>query len=113
MASSKRRSFTRDEKVSILKRVFLNSEKISDVCKELDVHVNQFYRWQTELFETGLFSGYEKNSASHESRESKKLKDENALLLKKLDRKDSVIAEITGDYVQLKKKVLETSEING
>ena len=113
MAKSKRRSFTRDEKVSFLKRVFLNRENTSDVCKELDIHVNQFYRWQTELFETGLFSGYEKNSASSESRESKKLREENALLLKKLERKDSVIAEITGDYVQFKKKALETFEING
>ncbi len=112
MKSSKRRTYSRDEKISILKRVFLGKEKISDVCKELDLHVNLFYKWQVELFESGLLGGTEKGS-SGVSREQKKLQEKVDLLTKKLERKDSIIADITTEYVQLKKTASEIYGING
>jgi len=112
MKRSKRRNYNRDEKVAILKRVLVGKESISDVCKELDIHVNQFYKWQGELFETGLFSA-QVSSASRETREIKKLREENEKLSKKLERKDSIIADITTEYVQLKKTASEIYGING
>ena len=112
MKSSKRRNFSRDEKVSILKRVFLEKENVSDVCKDVDIHVNQFYKWQVELFETGLFPS-RVSAETKETREIKHLSEENEKLTKMLARKDFIIADITSEYVQLKKTPLEIYARNG
>jgi len=45
-----RRKFSGEEKVAILKRYFLNKEAVSDICDELSISPNQFYRWQKEFW---------------------------------------------------------------
>lgn len=108
--SKTRRRFSSDEKLVILKRHFVAKEKISDICSELDIHVNQFYRWQGELFSQGM-SFFQKSTVPN--KELKELKTKVEILNKQLANKDSVIAEITEDYVRLKKKNLVNSVING
>ena len=46
----KRRRFLPENKLSLLKRHFVGNESVSDICDEEDLHPNQFYRWQSELF---------------------------------------------------------------
>ena len=108
--SKKRRRFSSDEKLAILKRHFVGKEKISDICGELDIHVNQFYRWQGELFSQGM-AFFQKDIVPN--KELKELKTQVDGLNKLLINKDSVIAEITEDYVRLKKKNLVNSVTNG
>ncbi|MCP4270131.1 MAG: hypothetical protein GY777_31920, partial [Candidatus Brocadiaceae bacterium] len=91
-------------------RHFVEKEKISDICSDLDIHVNQFYRWQGELFSQGG-SFFKKDNVPN--KELKELKTQVDSLSKQLVNKDSVIAEITEDYVRLKKKNLVNSVTNG
>ncbi len=87
--SKKRRRFTSNEKLAILKRHFVEKEKISDICSELDIHVNQFYRWQGELFSQGMSFFQKEKSPNKELKELKELKTQvdtlNLLTLFKVD----------------------------
>ena len=49
----KRRFFTAAEKLAALKRHLLEKTPVSDLCDELGIAPNLFYRWQKELFENG------------------------------------------------------------
>lgn len=102
----KRRQFGTEDKLSILKRHFIGKEKISDICEDLDIHPNQFHRWQGELFSGDSSFFKDKKSSNNESREIKKLQDDNVSLTRIIEKKDMVIAEITEEYVRLKKKNL-------
>ena len=55
MSSEKRRRrhFSADEKVAILKRHLVDKVAVSDLCDELDLQPRVFYRWQQEFFERG------------------------------------------------------------
>ncbi len=50
MEHKKRRRFTTEEKVNILKRHLLEKKALSDLCDENNIHPTMFYRWQKELF---------------------------------------------------------------
>ncbi|GAB6161394.1 hypothetical protein JCM12298_05530 [Desulfothermus naphthae] len=49
--SKKRRHYTPQEKVMILKKNLLENVPLSDVCDEYNIHPTLFYRWQKEFFE--------------------------------------------------------------
>jgi len=51
--SKKRRHYTPQEKVMILKKNLLENVPVSDVCDEYNIHPTLFYRWQKEFFEKG------------------------------------------------------------
>ena len=103
MSSEKqRRRFEAKEKLALLKRHLVDGEKISDICQQNNINPNQFYRWQAELFENqSAFSA--NKSPNTENKTIQRLKEEINLLQKRVDHKDSVIAEITEDYVRVKK----------
>jgi transposase len=102
-----RRKYSGEEKVAILKRHFLNKEAVSDICDGLTISPNQFYRWQKEFFDNGAIA-FEKRSRHSENIKFRKLTDKVEKLESKLFCKDQVIAEITEDYVKLKKNFGET-----
>jgi transposase-like protein len=102
-----RRKYSGEEKVAILKRHFLNKEAVSDICDGLTISPNQFYRWQKEFFDNGAIA-FEKRSRHSENIKFRKLTDKVEKLESKLFFKDQVIAEITEDYVKLKKNFGET-----
>jgi len=107
LTKKQRRKFNGEEKVAILKRHFLNKEAVSDICDELSISPNQFYRWQKEFFDNGAIA-FEKRSRHSENIKVRKLTDKLEKLESKLFYKDQVIAEITEDYVKLKKNFGET-----
>ena len=66
-----------------------------------------FYGWQRHLFETmAVALETNRKRRSHVSREAK-LESKIEVLETKLTRKDNVIAEISEEYVQLKKELGE------
>ena len=93
-----RKNHSPQEKVAILKKHLLHSVAVSDLCDQHGVHPTMFYRWQKALFEGGA-AAFQKES----SREVAKLKNQVGVLKEKLARKDSVLAEITEEYVRCKK----------
>ena len=98
----KRRRFTPDEKVAILRRHLLDKVPVSDLCDELGIQPSQFYIWQKAFFENGAAAF----SARTDSR-SLKLEQEIHALRTKLARKDEVIAEIMASHIELKKSLGE------
>lgn len=99
----KRRRFTPEEKISILRRHFLEKVPVSDLCDELGIQPNQFYLWQKAFFENGAAAF----TARTDSR-SLKLEQDVQALRAKLARKDEVIAEIMASHIELKKSLGET-----
>jgi len=108
MSQKKRqRTFTADQKATILKRHLAEKKPVSDVCEEYDIQPSVFYAWQKQLMDhmpVVLTHGASKKRAQgHEL----KLNQENEALKAKLAKKDSVIAEMSAEYVQLKKELGE------
>ena len=99
-----RRHFEGSDKVAILKKHLIDKIPISDLCDEFDILPNQFYDWLKKFYENG-------HAAFDNGRHSKAT--ENAQLQKiekleaKLQRKDSVLAELMEEHVSLKKELGE------
>jgi transposase len=103
--TKQRRHFAGTEKVAILKRHLLDKVPISDLCDELGLYPNQVYGWLKEFFENG-------HAAFDNGRKSKAVEDANHLKIErleaKLQRKDSVLAELMEEHVLLKKSLGES-----
>ena len=94
----KRKNYTAQEKVIILKQHFVEKKAVSDLCDDYGIHPTIFYRWQQKFFE---------NAAS--VFEDKKEKP-NVLIMKKvvelenkLIRKNEVLSELMEEHIALKK----------
>jgi transposase len=101
----KKRHFSAEQKSAILKRHFVDKVPVSDLCNEYKIQPSVFYYWQAQLFENAQKT-FEKDRGGP-SRE-KQLSDRVQALEQRLAKKDSVIAEISAEYVQLKKDLGES-----
>jgi transposase-like protein len=99
-----RRQFTTEQKVAILRRHFVDKVPVSQLCEEYELQPSVFYYWQKQAFEN--LAGALQPAATTSSRE-KDLERENEALRAKLVKKDHVIAEISEEYVALKKELGE------
>ena len=99
-----RRHFAGAEKVAILKRHLVDKVPISDLCDELGLYPNQVYGWLKEFFENGhvAFDNGRKSKAVEDAKD-KKIEQ----LQAKLQRKDSVLAELMEEHTLLKKELGE------
>lgn len=98
-----RRSFTPDEKVAVLKRHLVDRVAVSDLCDEYSLHPNQYYQWQKQFFEHGAAAFQPDRPTKEELVRRRRIEQLEA----KLARKDTIIAEISEEYVQLKKELGE------
>jgi transposase len=99
-----RRHFSPQEKVAVLKRHLLEKIPVSDLCDELDIYPTQFYAWLKEFFENGhaAFDNGRKSKAEEDAKERKIEQ-----LQAKIQRKDSVLAELMEEHTLLKKDLGE------
>ncbi len=99
-----RRHFSGPEKVAALKRHLVEKVPVSDLCDELGIAPNLFYRWQKEFFENGhtAFDNGRKAKAVEDAKD-KKIEQLEA----KLQRKNEVLGELMEEHVQLKKELGE------
>ena len=98
MSTKKRRNFTPDEKVAILRKSLVENVAVSDLCDQYGLHPTVFYRWQKEFFENGA-RAFEKKKDSRTARLEKKI----ARLENKLRDKNDVLSELMEEHVNLKK----------
>ena len=106
MSKKKRRSHSSADKATILRRHLADKVPVSDLCEEFGIQPSVFYAWQKQLFEK-LEVAVEATSGRRHAGPEKALKERVELLEAKLARKDSVIAEISEEYVALKKELGE------
>ena len=102
--SKQRRHFPDTEKAAILKRHLIDKVPISDLCDELDLFPNQIYDWLKKFFENGhlAFASDRKSKAVEDAQQQKIER-----LEAKLQRKDSVLAELMEEHTLLKKELGE------
>ena len=96
----KRKNYTAEEKVSILRRHYIDRVAISDLCEELGLQPTVFYRWQKQFFENGAAAFERVNGRKQDGTERR-----NAELEAKLRRKNEVLSELMEEHVQLKKSL--------
>src|SRR4051794_10106909 len=101
MSKRTRRNHSSQQKADLLKRHHLEKVPVSTVCDDNKLQPSVFYHWQRHLFENAA-AVFESPKAGASTRE-KELEARVAQLEAKLARKDEVIAEISEEYVKLKK----------
>ncbi len=102
-----RRQFTAEDKANAVKRHLVDGEAVSAICEDLGLAPNLFYRWQKELFDHAAAAFEVKGRSPRVDTKTRSLEKKVEKLQTKLAHKDSVIAEITEDYVTLKKTLGE------
>jgi transposase len=99
-----RRHFSGAEKVAILKRHLVEKVAVSTLCDEHGLQPAQIYTWLKEFFENG-HAAFDNGRASRAAEHAKDSRIEQ--LEAKLQRKDSVLAELMEEHVLLKKELGE------
>jgi transposase len=103
MSKQPRRHRSPEQKAALLKRHLVDKIPVSQLCNENDLQPSVFYDWLRQLLERAPAAFAAPGSSSRE----RQLEEKIAALEAKLARKDSIIAEVSEDYVQLKKQLGE------
>jgi len=98
MTRRKRRRFTPEQKIAIIRRHLLEGAAVSDLCDEYDLQPTVFYRWQKQLFEQGTVAFERQTDPTAPLR--RKIEH----LEEKIANKNEVIAELMEAQVQAKKE---------
>jgi len=102
-----RRSYTPEEKAAILRRHLVDKIPMSDLCDEYGLQPSVIYGWLRQLAENmELALQGVKRQRRVDTRESKLAKEVESLKAR-LSKKDNVIAEISEEFVALKKELGE------
>ena len=98
-----RRHFTAEQKAAVLKRHLMGKEPISDLCDELGIQPSLFYEWQRKLFDHAALALDAGRAEPAAQGREKALEDKVQALEATLVKKNSVIAEISAEFVKAKK----------
>ena len=101
-----RRHFTAEQKAAILRRHLMDKVPVSDLCDEYKLQPSVFYTWQRQAMDNLTDAVSSPSSQRKPSREAQ-LEQRVAMLEARLTAKDSVIAEVTEEFVKLKKALGE------
>ena len=104
MSKRQRRHFTPEQKADLLRRHLVDKVPVSDICNELKLQPTVFYDWLRTLMAQAPKA---LESPARGPSAEKKLQERISELEAKLAKKDNVIAEISAEYVQLKKELGE------
>ena len=96
----KRKRYTAEEKIKILREVLEEGKPISQVADNYGLHPNNIFKWRKQLFEGGVQTFQIKRSDISSKAEEHKI----TTLEDKLKQKDEVIAELAEELLGLKKK---------
>ena len=96
----KRKNYSAQDKVIILKRHLIDHVPVSDLCDEYQLQPTVFYRWQKEFFENGA-AAFEKDNSRQKKAEDKRIQKLEA----KLQTKNEVLSELMEEHIHLKKEL--------
>jgi transposase len=100
-----RRHFTPDEKATILRRHLGDKVPVSDLCDEYQIQPSLFYLWQRQALDNLGAAFQDGRSRRGQAQTALKERERIVALEAKLGKKDAVIAEISEEYLVLKKKL--------
>lgn len=100
MSKRKRRQFSAEDKVKILRLHLVEGKAVSDLCEEHGINPSMFYQWQRVFFENGARAfGPRENGRCGGLLERKV-----AGLEARLTRKHEVLSELMEEHIRLKKE---------
>jgi transposase len=103
-----RRHFTPDDKAAILRRHLADRVPISDLCDEYHIQPSLFYLWQRQALENLSAALQDGRAVRGQSQAAAADRARLAALEAKLAKKDAIIAEVSEEYLALKKKLGES-----
>lgn len=102
MSKLSRRYHTPEQKAALLRRHLVEKVPVSQICSEIDLQPSVFYGWLQQLLERAHVALASPSRAAP-SRE-RQLEQKVTALEERLTKKDAVIAEISEEYVKIKKE---------
>lgn len=96
----KRRRYTAEEKIKILREIQEEGIPISKVSEEHGVHPNNIFKWRKQHLEMGIHGFKTKRPDISGKAKDRKI----TYLEEKIKHKDEVIAELAEELLELKKK---------
>ena len=104
MSKQRRRHFSAQDKVKVLRLHLLEGKAVSTLCEEHGIQPSLFYTWQKQLFENGTraFDG------GPADRTESKLEKQIQHLEQRLARKHEVLSELMEEHIGLKKELGES-----
>jgi transposase-like protein len=96
----KRKRYTAEEKVKILREVLEDGKQISEVAEKYGLSPNNIFKWRKQLFEESLQTFQIKRADISGKAEERKV----TALEDRIKQKDEIIAELAEELLALKKK---------
>ncbi len=93
------RQFTTEEKLSLLRRHFLDRELMSELCAEYRISPTEFRRWREQFFEAGEVS-FQRNEEHEPNAVERRI----GVIEQKLQMAAKVLGELRDNLGQLKKE---------
>jgi transposase-like protein len=103
MSRRPRRNHTPEQKAALVRRHLVDKVPVSQICNENELQPSLFYDWLRQLLERAPAAFSTPTGRSRE----RELEQKVTALEEKLAKKDSVIAEVSEEYVRLKKQLGE------
>ena len=100
---SKRKIFTPDQKVAIVRRHLLEQVPVSDLCDQYGIHATQYYNWQKQLFENAAPAFERRTNKANKRRQEDAAGRKISQLEEKLQNKNEVISELMEENIREKK----------
>ena len=99
MSKRTRRRHSPEQKAALVRQHVVDKKPVSEICSTAQIQPSVFYKWERDLLEAApaLLAG--RRAPSREQELEAKI----AVLEAKLARKDGIIAEVSEEYVKLKK----------
>ena len=98
----KKKILSPEKKYQILKEHIMSNRTVTATCEKYNISANAFYKWQ-EIFFRGALEGFVNQKSNRKKRAELK---EVERLKAEIIKKDSIIAEIMGENLELKKNNL-------
>ena len=102
-----RRQFTVEQKVALLRRHLVDKTPVSEICNEEGLQPSLLYQWLRQVHDNLGGALVAAAPAPEPSKREREQATKIAYLEARLAKKDGVIAEISAEYVQLKKELGE------
>lgn len=96
---AERHRWTAEEKARMVLEIVQDGKKISEVAEENKVHPNQLISWKKQFLESAVSAFKIERKDISEKADQREI----ASLKEEIERKDSVIAEIASENMELKK----------
>ena len=103
MSKRTRRRHTPEQKATLIRQHLVDRKPVSEICNAAEIQPSVFYKWERDLLAAAPSLFANRRAPSREQELEEKI----AALEAKLARKDAIIAEVSEEYVKLKKELGE------